>query len=251
MKCTNPECPAKIKKRIVNFVGRDAMDIKGFGPEYIGTLCDLGYIRDISDIYRLKDKRDELVEKGLIGKEKNTDKLLKVIEDSKSNDPERLLSGLAIENVGKNTARTIMRHFKSFDLLMNAGKEELTAVDDVGEITAASVYDFFRNEGIIRLIKDLKDFGLKMEVSSGEEQSDIFAGRTYVITGDLTHFKNRDELIAYIENRGGKVAGSVSKKTWALINNDAASASGKNKKAKALGINIITEEELLSEEKDL
>ncbi|MBR1876279.1 MAG: NAD-dependent DNA ligase LigA [Lachnospiraceae bacterium] len=251
MKCTNPECPAKIKKRIVNFVGRDAMDIKGFGPEYIGALCDLGYIRDISDIYRLKDKRDELVEKGLIGKEKNTDKLLKVIEDSKSNDPERLLSGLAIENVGKNTARTIMRHFKSFDLLMNAGKEELTAVDDVGEITAASVYDFFRNEGIIRLIKDLKDFGLKMEVSSGEEQSDIFAGRTYVITGDLTHFKNRDELIAYIENRGGKVAGSVSKKTWALINNDAASASGKNKKAKALGISIITEEELLSEEKDL
>ncbi len=247
LKCTNPECPARLYKRIVNFVGRDAMDIKGFGEEYIRVLMEEGYLKDIGDIYFLKEHREELIEKGLIGKEKNTDKLLSVIEESKKNPPEKLLTGLGIENVGKTSAKTIMRHFGSFEGLMNADLPELTAVEDVGEITAGSIYSFFRNEGIRELMKRLSEAGVSMEKEKTEAEDDSLKGRTYVVTGDLNHFQNRDELISFIESRGGKVAGSVSKKTYALINNDASSNSGKNKKARELGIRIITEEELLKE----
>ncbi len=247
LKCTNPECPARLYKRIVNFVGRDAMDIKGFGEEYIRVLMEEGYLKDVGDIYFLKEHREELIEKGLIGKEKNTDKLLSVIEESKKNPPEKLLAGLGIENVGKTSAKTIMRHFGSFEGLMNAELPELTAVEDVGEITAGSIYSFFRNEGIRELMRRLSEAGVSMEKEKTEGEDDSLKGRTYVVTGDLNHFQNRDELISYIESRGGKVAGSVSKKTYALINNDASSNSGKNKKARELGIRIITEEELLKE----
>ncbi len=247
LKCTNPECPARLYKRIVNFVGRDAMDIKGFGEEYIRVLMEEGYLKDIGDIYFLKEHREELIEKGLIGKEKNTDKLLSVIEESKKNPPEKLLAGLGIENVGKTSAKTIMRHFGSFERLINAELPELTAVEDVGEITAGSIYSFFRNEGIRELMRRLSEAGVSMESAKTEAEDDSLKGRTYVVTGDLNHFQNRDELIAFVESRGGKVAGSVSKKTYALINNDASSNSGKNKKARELGIPIITEEELLKE----
>ena len=245
LKCGNPECSAKLMKRIVNFVGREAMDIKGLGIESIKTLLDEGYIRDISDIYTLKEKREELIEKGLVGKEKNTAKLLEAIEASKNNPPERLLTGLAIENVGRTSAKTIMRHFGSFDALMSAGLEELTGVRDVGEITAASIYEFFRNEDIIKLMERLKSFGLNMENEAAGEGDDALSGRTYVITGDLNRFARREDLVALIEKHGGKAAGSVSKKTYALINNDALSNSGKNKKAKELGIPVITEDEFL------
>ena len=126
-------------KRIVNFVGRDAMDIKGLGVESIKSLLEEGYIRDISDIYTLHEKQDELVEKGLIGKEKNTSKLMEAIEASKSNPPERLLTGLSIENVGRTSAKTIMKHFRSFDALMAADLDELTNVRDIGDVTATSI----------------------------------------------------------------------------------------------------------------
>ncbi|MCR5487595.1 MAG: NAD-dependent DNA ligase LigA [Lachnospiraceae bacterium] len=247
LKCTNPECPARLLKRLVNFVGRDAMDIKGFGTEYIRALMAEGYLKDIGDIYSLKDFRDELVEKGMIGKEKNTDKLLSVIEESKKNPPDRLLAGLGIENVGRASAKTIIRHFGSFRKLMDAGMEELTAVEDVGEVTAGSIRSFFQSEGIRQLMGRLAEAGLTMEAEGGAGADGVFQGRTYVVTGDLSHFKNRNELVSFIEDRGGKVSGSVSKKTYALINNDAASNSGKNKKAKELGIPVITEEELLGE----
>ena len=117
----------------------------------------------------------------------------------------------------------------------------------MGEITAVSIHDFFHDESIIKLIDELKMLGLNMEAGQTESAGDTFAGRTYVITGDLEQFANRGELTDYIEARGGKVAGSVSKKTYALINNDVNSSSGKNKKAKELGIPIISEADLLSE----
>ena len=247
IRCTNPACKAKLIKRIINFVSRDAYDIKGFGDEYIKSLTERKYIADIADIFRLRDRRDELVSEGIIGKEKNTDKLLGIIEESKKNPPERLLCGLSVGNVGKTSARTIMRYFGSFEKLMGASVAELCEVPDVGEITAVSIYDFFHDESIIRLMADLKALGLNMEAQQEESAGDAFAGRTYVITGDLEHFANRNELVDYIEARGGKVAGSVSGRTYALINNDVNSASGKNKKAKELGIPIISEEDLLSE----
>ena len=247
LKCVNPGCPAKLMRRIVNFVGRDAYDIKGFGEEYIRALTQRKYISDISDIFRLREHRDELIADGIIGKERNTDKLLGIIEQSKKNTPDRLLCGLGVENVGRTSARTIMRHFGSFDRLMEASVTELTGVADVGEITARSIYDFFHDDNMIRLMDELRRLGLNMEMDDSTVVSDTLSGRTYVITGDLKWFANRNELVEYIEARGGKVSGSVSGKTYALINNDVGSASGKNKKARELGIPVISEEDFLKE----
>ena len=246
MRCTNEDCPAKLERRIINFVGRDAMDIKGFGEEYIRILIEQGYLKNIADIYSLYLHRDELIEKGLIGKEINTDKILKAIEDSKQNEPYRLLTGFAIPGVGKASARTLMKHFASIDQLMHARMDELQEVQDIGETTALALHDFFHKESNAALIRTLAEDGLNMTARQ-VQGSDELKGRTYVVTGDLNHFANRNALTEYIEQRGGKVAGSVSGKTTALINNDVTSNSGKNKKAKELGIRIMTEEELLEE----
>lgn len=245
MVCTNDDCPAKLERRIINFVGRDAMDIKGFGEEYIRTLIENGYLHDIADIYLLKDYRAELIDKGLIGKEKGTDNVLNAIEGSKSNEPSRLLTGLSIPNVGKTSSKTIMKAFDSIDDLMHARIDQLVEVQDVGETTALCIHDFFHKESNIKLLERLKEYGLKFAAEKTVVTSE-FAGQTYVITGSLEKFANRDAMVAFIESHGGSVSGSVSKKTFALINNDIASNSGKNKKAKELGIPIITEEELLS-----
>ncbi|SER35324.1 DNA ligase (NAD+) [Butyrivibrio fibrisolvens] len=245
MICTNDDCPAKLERRIINFVGRDAMDIKGFGEEYIRTLIENGYLHDIADIYLLKDYRQELIEKGLIGKEKGTDNVLNAIEGSKSNEPFRLLTGLSIPNVGKTSSKTIMKAFNSIDDLMHARVDQLVEVQDVGETTALCIHDFFHKDSNIRLLERLKEYGLTFDMEVVEASSEL-AGQTYVITGSLEKFANRDAMVAFIESHGGSVSGSVSKKTFALINNDIASNSGKNKKAKELGIPIITEEEFLS-----
>ena len=263
--CANPDCPAKLIRRVINFVSRDAMDIKGFGTEYLTKLIAEGYIRNIDDIYTLKQHRDELVKKGLIGKEKNTDKLLEVIERSKDNEPWRLLAGLAIANVGRTGARTIMRRFGSMDALQNATYGELTLVDDVGEITARGIRDWFDDPAHRDLLDRLRSAGVRMDMAAdgpgqvslvSPDSEDLrapsplssqpLAGRTYVVTGDLTHFKNREALVEFIEAHGGRVAGSVSKKTFALINNDAASRSGKNRKAIELGIPVLTEDAFLA-----
>lgn len=247
MRCINPNCPAQMVRHLINFVGRSAMDIKGFGPELIRALNEHGYLKNIADIYDLHLYRDQLVEEGLIGREKNTDKLLANIEKSKENEPWRLLSGLAIPNVGRASARTILQFFGSFDKLKEAPLEKLQEVPDVGEITAKSIYSYFHTDDNLKLLERLKAAGVNMEEKKSDEAgSSELAGKTYVVTGDVTHFKNRAALTEFIEARGGKVTGSVSKKTTALINNDAASQSGKNKKAKALGIPILSEEEFLN-----
>lgn len=245
MICINDDCPAKLERRIINFVGRDAMDIKGFGEEYIRTLIENGYLHDIADIYLLKDHRQELIEKGLIGKEKGTDNVLNAIEGSKSNEPFRLLTGLSIPNVGKTSSKTIMKAFSSIDDLMHARVDQLVEVQDVGETTALCIHDFFHKDSNVKLLERLKEYGLNFAMEVVESSSEL-AGQTYVITGSLEKFANRDAMVAFIESHGGSVSGSVSKKTFALINNDIASNSGKNKKAKELGIPIITEEEFLS-----
>ncbi|MDO4804301.1 MAG: NAD-dependent DNA ligase LigA [Lachnospiraceae bacterium] len=244
MKCINPNCPAQLERHLIHFVGRDAMDIKGFGKENVLTLVREGLLHDIGDIYSLKDHRDLMIEKKLVGLAKSTDKLLASIEKSKENEPWRLLSGLAIDNVGSTSARTIMNYFGSFAKLMASGKEDLLRVPDIGEITADAINEFFHAEENRELIMRLGTAGLKLETDSGS-RTDELAGRTYAVTGDVNHFRNRNELISFIEQRGGKCAGSVSKKTYALINNDSTSQSSKNKKARALGVPIITEEEFL------
>lgn len=243
IKCVNPSCPSQLIRTVSYFASRDAMDIKAFGETYVKTLVEEGYIHDYADIYTLKDSRDELVEKGLMGKDKNTDKILKAIEASKQNEPYKLLTALGIQNVGKTSAKAIMKHYASIDALANASEEELVAIPDVGGITAKCIYDFFRNPVDVTIIEKLKAAGLNMEVEVAKDASTIFAGLTFCITGTLPTM-GRSEAADLIEKNGGKCTGSVSKKTNYLLAGEA--AGSKLEKARTLGVSVLTEEELLA-----
>lgn len=240
--CTNPSCPAQLKRTVAYFAGKDAMDIKNFGETYVEDLVDEGYIRDYADIYLLKNFRDELVEKGIMGKEKNTDKILEAIEESKSNDAYKLLTGLAIRNVGKTTAKGLMKKFDSLDELMNADADALEAVDDIGYITATCIVDFFKDEESRNVIEKLRECGLNFNAIKEEGATDKLAGLTIVVTGTLPTL-GRKEVADLIEKHGGKCTGSVSKKTDLLVAGEA--AGSKLTKAQELGIKIIDEAELL------
>ena len=242
MKCTNPSCPAQRERHIINFVSRDAMDIKGFGESYIIELVRQGYIKNIADIYELKNHREELIDKGIIGKEKNTDKLLGVIEDSKNNDACKLFTGLGIPNVGKTAAKTILKYFKNIDSVINASVEELTEVDDIGEISAKSIYDYLHNQDNLTIISRLRDYGVNFAAIENENATSKLSGLTFVITGTLPNM-GRKECQELIENNGGKVSGSVSKKTSYLVAGEA--AGSKLDKANSLGITVISEAELM------
>ncbi|MGN0291119.1 MAG: NAD-dependent DNA ligase LigA [Lachnospiraceae bacterium] len=241
IKCTSASCPAQLERHIINFVSRDAMDIKGFGTVYIEDLVRLGYIKDIADIYELKNHREELIEKGIIGKEKNTDKLLDAIEKSKQNEASQLLTGFGIPNVGKAAAKTILRYFKSIDALMQADEEELQKVDDVGAVTATCIREYFLDETNQKIIEHLKANGVNMELKESGNADERFAGLTFVITGTLPTM-DRKEAAALIDSHGGKVTGSVSKKTNYLLAGE--NAGSKLTKANELGIQVISEEEL-------
>ena len=242
IRCSNPHCPAQIERWIINFVGRDAMDIKGFGMMYIKTLIDNGYIKDPSDIYNLYTYRDELIAKGLIGKEKNTDKLLAAIENSKKNAPWRLLCGLGILNIGKAAARSLLNHFGSFDKLAQASEEEIKEVNDIGDISAKQVYDFFQAEDNRKMLEKFKRAGVNMEqeitVAGGK-----FAGLTFVLTGTLTTM-SRNEAAELIQSLGGKASSSVSKKTNYVVAGE--NAGSKLTKAENLGIKILSEAEFIA-----
>ncbi len=242
-RCTNINCPAQLSQHIINFVGRNAMDIKGFGEAYVEVLIQEGYLKDIADIYDLKNYRDELIEKGLIGKEKNTDKLLKAIEDSKENDIDRLITGLGIKNIGRQAGTQLKKHFRSLYELKSASYEELVAINDVGDITARSIVDFFANEDNLKILDRLEKAGMnfysQVEEASGEKR---FFNLTFVITGTLPNM-GRTEMEELVVKHGGKVSGSVSKKTNYLIAGE--NAGSKLTKAQELGIPILTEVEVL------
>lgn len=243
IRCSNPHCPAQIERWIINFVGRDAMDIKGFGMMYIKTLIENGYLKDPADIYYLHNYRDELIAKGLIGKEKNTDKLLNAIEKSKQNAPWRLLTGLGILNIGKSASRSLINHFYSFDDIAKATEEEIKQVADIGEISAKLVYEFFHDEENIALLNKLKEANVNMAEEKTEKISDKFQGLTFVLTGTLETM-GRSEASEIIQSLGGKASGSVSKKTSYVI--AGANAGSKLTKAESLGVKIITEQEFLA-----
>lgn len=243
IRCSNPHCPAQIERWIINFVGRDAMDIKGFGMMYIKTLIENGYLKNPADIYYLHNYRDELITKGLIGKEKNTDKLLNAIEKSKQNAPWRLLTGLGILNIGKSASRSLINHFHSFDDIAKATEEEIKQVADIGEISAKLVYEFFHDEENIILLNKLKEANVNMAEEKTEKTSDKFQGLTFVLTGTLETM-GRSEASEIIQSLGGKASGFVSKKTSYVI--AGANAGSKLTKAESLGIKIITEQEFLA-----
>ena len=241
IKCTSPNCPAQLERHMINFVGRDAMDIKGFGATYIMELVRLGYLKDIADIYDLKHHREELIEQGIIGKEKNTDKLLDAIEKSKQKEAFQLLTGFGIPNVGKAAAKTILKHFGSIEALMQADMESLQQVADVGEVTALCIRNYFQDENNCKIIERLKEAGVNMEMAESGSEDGRFDGLTFVITGTLPTM-DRKAAAALIEAHGGKVSGSVSKKTNYLLAGE--NAGSKLTKANDLGVSVISEEEL-------
>jgi len=242
IRCFNSLCPAQLTRTIAYFCSLDAMNIMGLGDTIMEGLVKEGYVKTFSDIYRLKEMRDELVEKGIIGKDKGTDKVLDAIEASKSNDPARLLTGLGIRNVGKNTAKAILKHFDSIDELMNASYDDLVAIDDIGDTTAECIRDYFGDSVNRKVIEELSEAGLNMTVTKKEAAGNRLEGLTIVVTGTLPTL-GRKEVQELIENNGGKCTGSVSKKTDYLLAGEA--AGSKLTKAQSLGIPVISEEDLL------
>lgn len=252
IKCVNLNCPAQLERLIDHFVGRSAMDIKGFGAGYVHDLIEKGYLTDVADIFTLSQHREALIEQGIIGKEKNTDKLLAAIEKAKKNTPDRLLTGLGISNVGKSAAQALMNHFGTFDSLATASEEDMVAVNDIGPISAHCVYEYFRQPHNQQVVQKLKAAGVNMEqeIVTASKEGLPLSGQTVVITGTLPDM-SREEAAQLIQANGGKVTGSVSKKTTFLLAGE--NAGSKQTKAETLGIPILTLEELqtkLSQETD-
>ena len=242
VKCINQACPAQVESHILNFVSRDAMDIKGLGEKNIAALIEKGFLHTIVDIFRLKEHREELISQGVVGKEKNTDKLLAAIEEAKKNEPQRLLTGLGIPGIGKAAAAALMQHFKTLEALENASDEAILAVRDMGETSAAAIRSYFQNEGNAKICRELQQLGVATAVQERAAQGDELADMSFVVTGTLRHFGRR-EITELIEQHGGRVTSSVSKKTDFLVAGE--NAGSKLQKAEQLGVRILTEEEFL------
>lgn len=238
--CINNQCPAQVQGRIEHFVARGAMDIEGLGFSIIERFIELGYLHDISDIYKLKQNEKKLKELERFG-ERSIDNLFKGIEKSKERPFEKVLFAIGIRHVGDRTARILAKHFQSVDNLEKASKEEIENVHEIGPKIAESVYDFFRNKNNLSLVDKLKKAGLKFESeSSGKPASNKLVGLTFVLTGTLEKYK-RDEAKKIIEELGGNVASSVSRKTSYVL--AGAEAGSKLDKAEQLGVKVLTEDE--------
>lgn len=239
--CTNDFCSAKKLKLFSHFVSRNAMNIEGMSEATIEKFIDEGFLEDLYDIYRLEPYRMQIVVLEGFG-EKSYENLQKSIEVSRTTTLSRFLYGLGIMNIGVATAKLICRHFKSdLNAIQNADVEELVEIEGIGEVIAESFVAYFQNEANQRRIQELLK-ELQFEQEEAETENQIFQGVNFVITGSVNHYANRDEVKAVIESKGGKVTGSVTSKTNYLINNDVTSNSSKNKKAKELGVPIISEE---------
>ena len=242
IKCTNPSCPAQLENHIINFVSRDAMDIKGMGEQNIHALIEGEYIHDIAAIFNIAVHRDELSAMDVFGEEKNTDKLLAAIEKAKENEPQRLVTGLGIAGIGKAAARELMLHYGSIDALAEADVESIQQVRDIGSIGSQAIYEYFRDDVNRDILRRLKEYGVNMELQDTGIVDDVLAGKTVVVTGTLPTL-SRNDAKNMIEAHGGKAAGSVSKKTDYVLAGEA--AGSKLVKAQELGITIIDEAEFL------
>lgn len=240
VRCIGIECPAKLYRSIIHFASKDAMDIDGLGEAIIGELIERKLISNIADIYKLTI--DDVASLKKNGK-KFAQNLINAIEESKKRDLYRVINSLGIRHVGVKLAKTLARYFKDMDKLIVATYEELRMIEDVGEITADTIYEFFRQEQTIDLINKLKQANVNMKAEIQENEDGKFAGKTFVLTGNLEHY-SREEASEIIEKMGGKTSSSVSKKTdYVLAGEDAGS---KLKKAQELGITIISEEEFIT-----
>ena len=243
--CTNPDCQAKKIKLYTHFVSRDAMNIDGLSEETLEKFIDMGYIHEFADIYHLDRFESEIVGTKGFG-QKSFDNIVDAVNKSRNTNVIRVLYSLGISNIGLSNARLICREFNyDIELIRNATTGSLVCIDGVGGVIADTFTAYFNSDENNRHLDNLlKELNLKKLEESDKEQ--IFNGKTFVITGKVNHFANRNEVKAKIEELGGKVTGSVTSNTDYLINNDSMSNSSKNKKAKELGIDIITEEEFIS-----
>ena len=238
LRCTGIACPAQLSRNIAHFVSRDAMDIEGLGSSIVDALIEKDLIKSPADIYYLNlEQLKSLWQKGELA----ATKLLTAIEDSKQQDVSRLIYALGIRQVGTKTGKVLAKTFGSLDALMNASVEELTDVEDIGAVTATSIYDWFHQTQSLEMIQRLRDAGVNF--NSNRQITDTrFQGMTFVLTGALNKF-TRDEATEKIELFGGKAAGSVSKKTTYVVVGE--NAGSKEKKARELGIPILSEDDFL------
>ena len=236
-RCIGIECPAKLVRNIIHFVSRDCMNIDGLGDKIIEQLINKNLISNIADIYFLKFEDIATLKKN---GQKFTQNLIDAINNSKNNDLYRLIAALGIRHIGTKAAKTLAKKYKTMDNLINASLESLAMTDDIGEISANSIYEFFRQDQTIDLINRLKEANVNTEALESEDIDNRFEGKTFVLTGTLEKF-TRKEASDLIEKHGGKTSGSVSKKTdYVLAGEDAGS---KLTKAQSLGVAIISEEQ--------
>ena len=238
LRCTGAECPAQLSRNIAHFVSRNAMDIDGLGDAIVEQLITMGAVRSPADIYFLTlDELKSLWKSG----SKAAQKLLAAIESSKNNDLSRLIFALGIRQVGEKAAKVLAKTFGSLDALMQATQEELTQIRDIGAVTAENIVSWFASPQSRHLISRLREAGVNFE-STAVQDDGRFAGMTFVLTGALSLF-TRDEATEKIEAHGGKAAGSVSKKTAFVVVGE--NAGSKERKARELGIAILSEDEFL------
>ncbi|MDA1477119.1 NAD-dependent DNA ligase LigA [Bacillus changyiensis] len=249
LRCINPECPAQIREGLIHFVSRQAMNIEGLGERVIAQLFRENLVHTVADLYKLS--KDQLINLERMG-EKSSDNLLQSIEKSKENSLERLLFGLGIRFIGAKAAKTLAQHFETLDTIKQASKEEFIAVDEIGEKMADALVTYFHKEEMLNLLAELKQLGVNTEYKGPkkikvEDSDSYFAGKTIVLTGKLNEL-SRNDAKAKIEALGGKVTGSVSKKTDLVIAGEA--AGSKLDKASELNIEVWDEKRLISELKN-
>ena len=242
--CTNPLCSAKQVKLFSHFVSRNAMNIDGLSEATLEKFIDAGFLNQLPDLFSLDRYREEIMDMEGFG-EKSYENLMKAIEKARHTTTSRFLYSLGIPNIGTANAKLICKQFhQDFQAIRSASLEDLVDIEGVGEVIAGLFCEYFRyeknNEVIDKLLKEVT-----LETENTNEETQSLAEKNFVVTGSVNHFANRDELKALIESKGGKVTGSVTSKTHYLINNDVTSNSSKNKKAKELGVSIISEDDFL------
>ena len=241
--CENPDCLAKKIKSISLFVSRDAMNIDGMSEATIEKFISKGFLHELADLFKLNRYKDEIISMDGFG-EKSYEKLVKAAETAKITTTAKFIYSLGIANIGLSNAKMVCKAFSNdLEKIRHASIDELVEIDGVGEIIAESFVKFFANENNNHRVDDLLDI-VTLEDEENDNANDM-EGMNFVITGSVNHFSNRSEVKELIEGRGGKVTGSVTSKTKYLINNDSTSNSSKNKKAKELGVQIITEDEFI------
>lgn len=239
--CKNDLCPARKMEGLIHFASRNTMNIDGLGERIIEDFYNMGFIKSISDIYLLSNHKEDLIELEGFG-EKSVNNLLESIENSKNNSLEKVLFALGIRHVGKKTAKILAKRYKNIDNIINVNIDELTNVNDIGEIIAKSVKTYFDDPLNLKLIEDLKKLGLNFEYKD-DSSDDTLSGMTFVLTGTLEKYK-REELTKILEDKGAKVTSSVTKKTTGVIVGD--KPGSKYDKALKLGVKIYKEEDVLN-----